>query len=138
MPDLRDPSKAFCAGNCRAEPRFRPCFYPHDYAMSQNPDNAATLFKRLTGTGTPVKLPAVNLSLTPEECSAEILRVLFGYLAEEIRNDSNTGTAITVPAAFNQMQKDSTMSAADAAGIGQMALMQEPVAASPGDPDITC
>lgn len=96
---------------------------------AKNPDNAATLFKRLMGTSTPVKLPAVNLTLSPEECSAEILRVLFGYLPEETRNDSSTGTVITVPAAFNQMQKDSTMFAADTAGIGQVALMQEPVAA---------
>lgn len=94
-----------------------------------SPGSAATLFKRLMGTSTPVKLPAVNLTMTPEDCSAEILRVLFGYLPEEIRNDSSTGTVITVPAAFNQMQKDSTMSAADAAGIGRVALMQEPVAA---------
>ncbi len=96
---------------------------------ARNPDNAAILFKRLMGTSTPVKLPAVNLSMTPEECSAEILRVLFGYLPEEIRNDAATGTVITVPAAFNQMQKDATMSAADSAGIGRVALMQEPVAA---------
>ncbi len=96
---------------------------------ARNPDNAATLFKRLMGTSTPVKLQAVNLTLTPEECSAEILRLLFGYLPEEIRNDENTGTVITVPAAFNQMQKDSTMSAASSAGIGRVALMQEPVAA---------
>jgi molecular chaperone DnaK len=98
-------------------------------SAARNPDNAATLFKRLMGTSTPVRLPAVNLTLTPEQCSAEILRVLFGYLPEVIRRDENTGTVITVPAAFNQMQKDSTMSAADAAGIGRVALMQEPVAA---------
>ncbi|SDR55282.1 molecular chaperone DnaK [Paraburkholderia fungorum] len=96
---------------------------------SRNPDSAATLFKRLMGTSTPVKMPAVDLTLTPEECSAEVLRTLFGYLPEEIRADGNTGTVITVPAAFNQMQKDSTMSAADMAGLGRVALMQEPVAA---------
>lgn len=96
---------------------------------ARNPDNAATLFKRLMGTSTPIKLPAVDVVLTPEECSAEILRVLFGYLPEEIRGDGDTGTVITVPAAFNQMQKDATMSAADSAGIGRVALMQEPVAA---------
>jgi molecular chaperone DnaK len=67
--------------------------------------------------------------MTPEECSAEVLRTLFGYLPEEIRGDGDTGTVITVPAAFNQMQKDSTMSAADMAGLGRVALMQEPVAA---------
>lgn len=96
---------------------------------ARNPDNAAVLFKRLMGTSTPVKLPAVNLTMTPEECSAEVLRTLFGYLPEEIRADGDTGTVITVPAAFNQMQKDSTMAAADAAGLGRVALMQEPVAA---------
>jgi len=97
-------------------------------AAALSPDNAATLFKRLMGTSTPVKLPAVNLVMTPEECSGEILRALFGYLPEEIRN-GDIGTVITVPAAFNQMQKDSTMAAADAANIGRVALMQEPVAA---------
>ena len=96
---------------------------------ARNPENAATLFKRLMGTSTPVKLPAVDLVMTPEECSAEILRVLFGYMPEEIRNDPETGTVITVPAAFNQMQKDATMAAAEMAGLGNVALMQEPVAA---------
>jgi len=96
---------------------------------ARNPENAATLFKRLMGTSTPVKLAAVELTMTPEECSAEILRVLFGYMPEEIRNDPETGTVITVPAAFNQMQKDATMAAAEMAGLGKVALMQEPVAA---------
>jgi molecular chaperone DnaK len=94
-----------------------------------SPDNSALLFKRLMGTNTPINLPAVNLKMTPEECSAEILKVLFGYLPEEIRHDLDTGTVITVPAAFNQMQKDATMQAASIAGLGKVALMQEPVAA---------
>ena len=93
------------------------------------PDNTAWLFKRLMGTSTPVELSAVNITKTPEECSAEVLKVLFGYLPEEIRNDHDTGTVITVPAAFNQMQKDATMQAATMAGLGNVALMQEPVAA---------
>lgn len=98
-------------------------------SASRSPDNAALLFKRLMGTSTPINLPAVNTSMSPEECSSEILRVLFGYLPEELRNDPDVGTVITVPAAFNQMQKDATMLAADRAGIGRVALMQEPVAA---------
>ena len=43
---------------------------------ARNPDNSATLFKRYMGTSTPINLPAVNLTLTPEECSAEILKKL--------------------------------------------------------------
>jgi molecular chaperone DnaK len=96
---------------------------------SRNPDSAATLFKRIMGTSTPVKLSAVNLTMTPEECSAEILRVLFGYLPEEMRNSRDIGTVITVPAAFNAAQKQATMAAAEMADIGKVALMQEPVAA---------
>jgi molecular chaperone DnaK len=96
---------------------------------AKDSDNAAVLFKRVMGTSTPIKLLAAGRNMTPEECSAEILKVLFGYLPEEIRNSADTGTVITVPAAFNQMQKDATMSAADMAGIGKVALMQEPVAA---------
>ncbi len=94
-----------------------------------NPNNSATLFKRFMGTSQKIKLEASNLILTPEECSAEILKVLYGYLPEEIRNDPETATVITVPAAFNQMKKDATLQAAKLAGIGKVALMQEPVAA---------
>ncbi len=94
-----------------------------------SPDNAAMLFKRLMGTSTPIKLSAVDITMSPEECSSEILRVLSGYLPEELRNDPDVGTVITVPAAFNQMQKNATMQAAELAGIGRIALMQEPVAA---------
>lgn len=94
-----------------------------------DPENTAMGFKRLIGSSTPISFRTAKIKMTPEECSAEILRVLFGYLPEEIRNDPGTGTVITVPAAFNQMQKDATNSAAEMAGIGRVALMQEPVAA---------
>lgn len=94
-----------------------------------NPTNSATLFKRFMGTSTKIELEAAKLSLTPEECSAEILKVLYGYLPEEIRNDPETAVVITVPAAFNQMKKDATLQAAKLAGINNVALMQEPVAA---------
>lgn len=99
-------------------------------AAPRNPDNAAVLFKRMMGTSTPIPLSDANVTMSPEECSAEILRVLFGYLPEDIRNDPETGTVITVPAAFNQMQKDATMAATELSDIGKVALMQEPVAAA--------
>ncbi len=94
-----------------------------------SPDNTAKLFKRLMGTNTPIKFSALGITKSPEECSAEILKVLFGYLPEEIQNDPSTGTVITVPASFNQMQKEATLQSASMAGIGKVALMQEPVAA---------
>ena len=98
-------------------------------AAPRSPDNCATLFKRFMGTSTPIELSAVNLTFTPEECSAKVLKTLFGYLPEEIRNSPDIGTVITVPAAFNQMQKNATIAAAEMAGIGKVELVQEPVAA---------
>ena len=91
--------------------------------------NAAMLFKRFMGTGKVFTLESSGTKLTPVDCSAELLKVLFGYLPEEIRSDPNTVTVITVPSAFNQMKKDATLEAAKKAGIGRTALMQEPVAA---------
>ncbi len=98
-------------------------------AAPHSPENATLLFKRLMGTSTPIDIKALDRSLSPEECSSEVLKVLFGYLPEEIRNSEDIGSVITVPAAFNQMQKDATMQAAQMAGLGAVTLMQEPVAA---------
>ena len=98
-------------------------------AAPRSPDNCATLFKRFMGTTETIALPAVSRTLTPEECSAEILQTLFGYLPEEMRDSPDIGTVITVPAAFNQMQKNATMEAAKMAGIGKVELVKEPVAA---------
>ena len=73
-------------------------------AVPRRPDSCATLFKRFMGTGIPIELSAVNRTLSAEECSAEILKTLFSYLPEEIRNAPDIGTVITVPAAFNQIR----------------------------------
>ena len=95
----------------------------------RHPDNAAVLFKRVMGTKTPIRLEGADVTLTPEECSAEILRTLFGYLPEELRAASGGGAVVTVPAAFNQIQKSATKTAAELAGLGEVQLIQEPVAA---------
>lgn len=93
------------------------------------PESCATLFKRRMGEDTRIEVPAVSRTFTPEECSAEILKELFSYLPEEIKKSSETGTVVTVPAAFDQMKRNATRQAAEMAGIGKVELMQEPVAA---------
>jgi len=99
------------------------------YAQSyRDPDSSAILFKRFMGTSTPIRIANSGQTFSAEECSAEILRTLYSYPPEETHS-LDAGTVITVPAAFNQMQKDATMAAAQMAGIGQVALLQEPVAA---------
>ena len=91
--------------------------------------NSATLFKRYMGTNNKFEFQDSGVVMSPEECSAEILKVLYGYLPDDVRNDPETGTVITVPAAFNQVKKEATLEAANMAGIGRVSLMQEPAAA---------
>ena len=94
-----------------------------------NDKNSATLFKRFMGTNRKYSLGEGGTEMTPEECSAELLRYLYHYLPEEVQRDPETCTVITVPAAFNQVKKEATLGAAKRAGIGKVRLMQEPVAA---------
>ncbi len=95
-----------------------------------SPDNVALGFKRLMGTSTPMEFAASGQSMTPEECSTEILRQLVGQAYTESGSDQVTGTVITIPAAFNQMQSEATLRSAKAAGLENSALLQEPIAAA--------
>ena len=95
-----------------------------------SPDNVAKGFKRLMGTSTPMKFRASGQVMTPEECSAEILRQLVSQALLETNASEITGTAITIPAAFNQMQSEATLRAAAAAGLDRVVLLQEPIAAA--------
>ena len=95
--------------------------------IPQDEKNCAFLLKRFMGTSNKIKIGSQEM--TPEECSAEILRELYKNLPAEIRESDEVATVITVPAAFNQMQNAATLDAAKMAGIGKVALMQEPVAA---------
>ena len=98
-------------------------------SAAHSPNQAAVRFKRLIGSRTQIQIAEPPISLSPEQCSAEILRALFSYLREKAAGDGVVGTVITVPAAFDQVQKEATMAAAILANIGAVALMQEPVAA---------
>jgi molecular chaperone DnaK len=95
-----------------------------------SPHNTAHGFKRLMGTSTPLAFVDCGLSLTPEECSAEILQQLLAQAYPESGEREVSGAIITIPAAFNQMQSEATLRAADAAGLDKIGLLQEPVAAA--------
>jgi molecular chaperone DnaK len=99
-----------------------------------SPDNVAKGFKRLMGTSTAMKFRASGQVMTPEECSAEILRQLVSQALQETSAAEIVGTAITIPAAFNQMQSEATLRAAGAAGLDRVVLLQEPVAAAMAQP----
>jgi molecular chaperone DnaK len=94
------------------------------------PDNVASGFKRLMGTATPIEIKGAGLALTPEECSAEIIRQLLGQATTETGVEKFDGAIITIPAAFDQMQAEATLRAARMAGLDKVDLLQEPVAAA--------
>ncbi len=99
----------------------------YDQAMIA-PENVASGFKRLMGTDTPIEV--AGLTMTPEECSAEIIRQLIGQAITESGQEVFDGVVIAVPAAFNQMQSEATLRAAQIAGLNKVDLIQEPIAAA--------
>jgi len=115
-----------------------------------NPDNTFYSVKRFIGRkynevvneinqlsysvnkdNTNIKLdcPALNKSFAPEEISAQILRKLVEdastYLGQSI-----TKAVITVPAYFNDSQRQATKDAGQIAGLDVLRIINEPTAAS--------
>ncbi|MBI5257372.1 MAG: Fe-S protein assembly chaperone HscA [Burkholderiales bacterium] len=66
---------------------------------------------------------------TPVEVSAEILATL-RYRAEDTFNDDLFGAVITVPAYFDDAQRQATKDAAQLAGLNVLRLINEPTAAA--------
>lgn len=95
-----------------------------------SPDDVAQRFKRLMGTKSPKSFVAAGLEMSPEECSADIIRTLLAQARTEAGEFEPEGTIVTIPAAFNQMQCEATIKAATAAGLDRVGLLQEPIAAA--------
>ena len=93
-------------------------------------ENVAEGFKRLMGTSSPMSFAAAALEMSPEECSADVVRTLLGQARTETGDFDADGAVVTIPAAFNQMQSEATIRAAGAAGLERVGLLQEPIAAA--------
>ena len=66
---------------------------------------------------------------TPVEISAEILKQLKDRAEESLKNPVN-GAVITVPAYFDEAQRQATRDAAQLAGLNVLRLLKEPTAAA--------
>jgi len=92
-----------------------------------NPDRTITAIKRKMGTSYKVTIDGKDYS--PQEISAMILRKIkedaSAYLGEEV-----TDAIITVPAYFNDNQRQATKDAGRIAGINVKRLINEPTAAA--------
>jgi molecular chaperone DnaK len=95
-----------------------------------SPENVGKKFKRLMGTTSPIEFKSAARTMSAEEASTEVLKTLLAQAKLAAGQFDLEGTVITIPAAFNQMQCEATMRAAEAAGIGRIGLVQEPIAAA--------
>ena len=116
-------------------------------AQAEDPQNTIVSVKRFMGRGLPdianaSKLPyqfvdkpgmlAIQTRAgekSPVEVSAEILATL-RFRAEDTFNDDLYGAVITVPAYFDDAQRQATKDAAQLAGLNVLRLINEPTAAA--------
>lgn len=115
--------------------------------QASDPANTIASVKRLMGRGIkdiahPEKLPYTLLGApgmvkvrtiagekSPVEVSAEILATL-RFRAEDTFNDDIYGAVVTVPAYFDDAQRQATKDAAQLAGLNVLRLINEPTAAA--------
>jgi molecular chaperone HscA len=116
-------------------------------AAASDPENTIASVKRFMGRGLAdvsgqgqlpyrfvdapgmLKLSTVQGDKSPVEVSAEILATL-RYRAEDTFNDDLYGAVITVPAYFDEAQRQATKDAAQLAGLNVLRLISEPTAAA--------
>lgn len=92
-----------------------------------DPSQVFGRFKRLMGTNETKRVKILNVSKTPVELSAEVLKELKGFVHTGEQVDA---AVITIPASFNIPQSNATSEAGYLAGFKQVILLPEPIAAS--------
>ncbi len=115
-------------------------------AQNRDPYNTLTSIKRLMGRsyeesvelglpyrlekdGGSVRVKTIQGDVSPVEVSAQILAKL-RQRAEDSLGDDITGAVITVPAYFDDAQRQATRDAARLAGLNVLRLLNEPTAAA--------
>ena len=92
----------------------------------RDPRSVVNAFKRRMGTTESYKIKAIGQSVMPVGLSALVLKELKTFLPP----GEPLAAVITIPASFDMIQSNATKEAGLQAGIGQVVLLQEPIAAS--------
>ena len=93
-----------------------------------NPDTVSSI-KRKMGTNEKVHINCINKDFTPQEISATILSYMKSYAEANIGHPIEKAV-ITVPAYFNDAQRQATKDAGTIAGLEVVRIINEPTAAS--------
>ena len=100
-----------------------------DAAKRQAVTNPDTVISIKSKMGTSEKVSANGKEYTPQEISAMILQYLKGY-AEDYLGEKVEKAVITVPAYFNDAQRQATKDAGKIAGLEVERIVNEPTAAA--------
>lgn len=93
-----------------------------------NPDTVSSI-KRKMGSAEKVHINALNKDFTPQEISAKVLAYMKKYAEENIGHKIEKAV-ITVPAYFNDAQRQATKDAGQIAGLDVVRIINEPTAAA--------
>jgi molecular chaperone DnaK len=97
-----------------------------DY-IQKDAKNVVDRFKRKMGTTETFRIDTIDSSMTPVELSSIILKELKSFVYSE---QTVNAAVITIPASFDTIQSNATKKAGNLAGIDEVVLLQEPIAAS--------
>ncbi|MEZ7170893.1 molecular chaperone DnaK [Sporosarcina sp. OR05] len=100
-----------------------------EVAKRQSITNPNTIMSVKRHMGTDYKVKVEDKEYTPQEVSAMILQYMKGY-AEEYLGEKVTKAVITVPAYFNDAQRQATKDAGTIAGLEVERIINEPTAAA--------
>ncbi len=101
--------------------------FPAQNQWTLAPERTVRSIKRKMGSGETVRLG--EPTYTPQEISAIILRTLKERAARQIGQEIRKAV-ITVPAFFNEQQREATREAGELAGLDVVRIINEPTAAS--------